>query len=257
MDVQPNFEKMKTLKVTLLIMLGIVVAACNDDEPSSTNKLSSEEQAEMVAASMGKSGFAGSSDQSVDYADDAVSNSSGRVAACGYTAENAGSLSGTFGSVEFNYSYDFDLGLVCNSNEVPEKFTSNFTYDGDFDGPRFASDYSGAGSLTITQLAETDATYKINGSYDRAGSFESKIEARSSGSGNIEININDVEVNKTTKVITSGTADASVQGVVTGKGNYSFDARIVFNGNGTADITVSGDVYVMDLATGEVSAKAE
>src|SRR5688572_8874701 len=165
-DVQPNFEKMKTLKVTLLIVLGLVVAACDDDETSSTNKISSEEQAEMVAASIGKSGFAGSSDQSVDYADDAVGNSSGRVAECGYSAENSGSLTGTFGSIDFSYSYDFDLGLVCNGNDVPERFTSVFTYDGSFDGPRYASDYSGNGSHTITQLEETNATYKINGAYD-------------------------------------------------------------------------------------------
>lgn len=249
---------MKTFKITLLIVFGLVVAACNDDdEVKSTNKLSSEEQAEIVAASIGKSGFAGSSDQSVDYADDAVGTSGSRVADCGYTAENAGSLSGSFGSVVFSYSYDYELGLVCNSNEEPEKFTSDFTYDGNFDGPRFASDYSGAGALIITQLQESNATYKIGGSYDRAGSFESKVGEQSSGSSNIDININGVEINKSTKVITGGSADASIQGVISGKGNYSFDAHIVFNGNGTANITVSGDTFVMTLATGEVSVQAE
>lgn len=239
-------------------MLGMIVAACNDDdEVKSTNKLSSEEQAEIVAASIGKSGFTGSSNQSADYADDAVGTSGSRVAVCGYEAENSGSLSGTFGSIVFSYSYDYDLGLTCNSNEEPEKFTSDFTYDGSFDGPRFASDFSGAGALTITQLEEGNATYKIDGSYDRAGSFETKVEEQSSGSINIDININDVEINKSTKVITGGSANASVQGVVSGKGNYSFDSHIVFNGNGTANITVSGDTYVMTLATGEVSAKVE
>src|SRR5688572_2333225 len=43
-DVQPNFEKMKTIKVTLFVVLGLVVAACNDDDGvKSTNKLTSEE----------------------------------------------------------------------------------------------------------------------------------------------------------------------------------------------------------------------
>jgi hypothetical protein len=245
---------MKTIKGSLLIMLGLFVVACSDDE-NSTKKLSSEEQAEMVASSIGKSGFAGASDQSADYTDDAVGSSGGRVAACGYTAKNTVSLSGTFGQIIFSFDYAYDVALVCNGSEEPTKFNSDFTYEGNFDGPRFASDYSGSGSLVITSLEAASANYTLNGTYDRAGSFESKIEEHSSGSSNIVLHADDVMINKSTKVIMSGSADASVSGVVSGKGNYSFDAHIVFNGDGTANIKVNGEWFIMNLSTGQVSAE--
>lgn len=235
-------------------MLWLFVVACNDDENKTTNKLSSQEQAEMVAASIGKSGFAASADQSADYTDDAVG---ARMAQCGYAAENTVSLSGTLGQTVFSFAYDYDVALVCNGSEQPTKFTSNFTYEGSLDGPKFASDYSGSGSLIITSLEAASANYTINGSYDRAGSFESKIEEQTSGSSNVSLDINNVLVSKSTKAIVGGSADASVSGVIPSKGNYAFDAHVVFNGDGTANIQVNGKVFVTNLATGVVTAQVQ
>ncbi|HEU5292434.1 MAG TPA: hypothetical protein VFU05_17425 [Cyclobacteriaceae bacterium] len=246
---------MKTLKGAWVVIFGLVVAGCNDDEMKSTNKLSSEEQAEMVAASVGKSGFAASADQSADYADDAV-DASGKTAECGYNADNSVSLSGTFGEIIFSFAYDYAVSLVCTSSDEPKTLTSEFTYEGSFDGPKFATEYSGNGSLAVTSLEAASANYHINGTYERAGSFETKIEEQSSGSSNIMIDIDEVIISKSTKAIVSGSADASVSGVVAGKGNYAFDAHIVFNGDGTATITVSGDHYIMNLATGQVTIQA-
>ena len=246
---------MKTLKVVWVVIFGLIVASCNDDEMRTTKKLSSEEQAEMVAASIGKSGFAASADQSADYADDAVDDA-GRIAECGYNADNAVALSGTFGEIIFSFAYDYDVALVCTSSEEPKALTSEFTYEGSFDGPKFAAEYSGNGNLSVTSLEAASANYTINGSYERAGSFESKIEEQSSGSSNISIDIDDVVISKSTKVIVSGSADASISGVISGKGNYAFDSHIVFNGNGTATIKVSGATYLMNLATGQLTLQA-
>lgn len=243
---------MKTLRFAWVIVLGLAVAACNDDE-NSTTKLSSDEQAEMVAASMGKSGFASSSEQSAEYADEAMA--SRRVAECGATSENSGSLTGNIGSIAYSYAFDFDVTLECNGNEEPESVTSEFTYEGSIDGPRFASEHSGSGALVVSSLEEASANYEIDGTYDRSGSFDSKIDTEASGSSNVDITVHNVLVNKSTKVIAGGTADATIQGQITGKGSYSFDAHIVFNGNGTANIVVSGKTYVTNLATGEVTAE--
>lgn len=234
-------------------MLGLFIAACDDDETRTTNKLTSAEQAEMVSAAIGRSGFAASADQSADYTDDAVG---ARIAQCGYAAENTVSLSGTIGETIFSFAYDYNVALTCNSSEEPQKFTSDFTYEGSLDGPKFASEYSGSGSLIITDLEAASAVYTINGTYDRAGSFESKIDEQTSGSSNISLGIDDVLINKSTKVITGGSADASVSGMIPGKGNFAFDAHVVFNGDGTANIQVNGEVFVANLVTGQVTIKA-
>lgn len=235
-----------------MMILGLVVAACND-EMDNTNKLSSEEQAEIVASSIGRSGFAGSGEQSAEQADDATGSSGGRGAECGFTNSGSANLSGVIGSISFSYMYEYDVALNCDGNEEPESFTSEFTYEGSFESPRLESEYSGSGSLVVTQLGEANENYEIDGSYEREGSFETKVGAQSSGSSNIDIDINNVMIRKSDKKIVDGTADVSVQGEVSGKGNYSFDAHVEFHDDGTATITVDGDTYIMVLATGEVT----
>lgn len=233
-------------------MLGLIVFACSDDDR--TNKLSSEEQAELVASSLGESGFAGASEESAEQADMATSEG-GRAAECGYTNDGSVNLSGSLGSVVFSYIFEYDVQLNCNGNDEPQSFQSDFTYEGSFESNRLESDYAGSGSFTITRLSEEEENYECNGSYDREGSFEAKIGKQSSGSSDIEIDINSVIIRKSDKVIVDGSADVSVEGQVSGKGRYSFDAHVVFNGDGTANIEVDGDTYVMVLATGQVSAQ--
>jgi hypothetical protein len=245
---------MKTLKVIMLLSIGLAVASCSDDE-NTTNKLSSEEQAAMVAASVGKSGFAGAGQQSAEYADE--STGSGKIAECGFMSEYSGTFSGTLGSITLSYEYLYEVSLDCDSNEEPETFTSEFTYEGSFDGPRFTSEHAGSGLLMVTSLQESSETYEINGSYDRSGSFETKVNTQASGSSEVDLDINSVKIDKSTKQVIDGSIDAQIRGQISGKGSYSFDAHIEFKNDGTANIMVDNDVYVLNIATGEVTAQGD
>jgi hypothetical protein len=242
---------MKTLKGLGMLMLGLfIISSCSDDENNRTNKLSSEEQAEIVASAMGQSGFVGASEQSAEQADDATDGA--KVVECGFTDDGSANLSGAIGSISFSYMFEYDIALDCDNNEEPESFQSEFTYEGSFESPRFESDYSGSGSLIITQLGD-ETNYEIDGSYSRAGSFQTHVGDQRSGSSEIDIDINSVFMRKSDKKVVDGSADVSVKGQVTGRGSYSFDAHVEFHDNGTATITVDGDQYLMIVATGEVT----
>jgi hypothetical protein len=242
---------MKTLKVIMLMILGLAVASCNDDDDNRTNKLSSEEQAELVASAMGESGFAAASEQTADQADDA-SGSGSRVAECGYTDDGSVNLSGTIGSISFSYLFAYDVELNCNGDDEPSSFNSEFTYAGSFESNRLDAEYEGDGSLTVTQL-DDEENYEFDGSYNREGSFEAKVGKESSGSSDIEIDVNNVMVRKSDKKIVDGSADVSIKGTVSGKGSYSFNAEVDFHSDGTATIHVDGDTYIMVMATGQVT----
>ena len=246
-------KTMKTLKIGAFAILGLLAVACNDDDDkNNTAKLSSEEQAEMVASSMGQSGFAGSAEQSAEYADNATA--SGRQQECGYTSEGNFDLGGTLGQITFSLDYDYNVALHCDGNDEPESFTASFDYEGSYTGPRFESDYSGNGDLTITSLDEGDDSFELNGSYDRSGSFITKKdgEVEEEGQHSLDIDANSVMINKGTKKITSGSASVSASGSIEGRGSYSFDADVTFNSNGTATIDVAGDTYTLTLSSNTV-----
>lgn len=242
-------KKMKTLKIGAFAILGLLAVACNDDDNNNTTKLSSQEQAEMVASSMGQSGFAGSAEQSAEYADDATA--SGKLQECGYTNEGNFELGGTLGQIVFSLNYSYDVALNCDGNEEPESFTSSFDYEGSYTGPRFESDYSGNGDLTLTSLDEEDDSFELNGSYERSGEFKTKEDGEVSEEGqhSLDIDANNVMINKGTKKITSGSAAVSASGSIEGRGSYSFDADVTFNSNGTATIDVAGDTYTLTLSS--------
>lgn len=244
---------MKTLKIGAFAILGLLAVACNDDaDNSNTAKLSSQEQAEMVASSMGQSGFAGSAEQSAGYADNATA--SGKLQECGYTSEGSFDLGGTLNQITYNLNYDYNVALTCDGNEEPKSFTASFDYEGSYTGPRFESDYSGSGDLTITSLGDEGDSFELNGSYDRSGEFKTKAdgEVQEEGQHNLDIDANSVMISKSTKKITSGSASVSASGSIEGRGSYSYDADVTFNNNGTATIKVSGDTYTLTFSSNTV-----
>ena len=246
-------KTMKTLKIGAFAILGLLAVACNDDDDNkNTAKLSSEEQAEMVASSLGQSGFAGSAEQSADYADDATA--SGKLQECGYTNEGSFDFGTTIGQIIFSIEYDYNVALNCDDNEEPESFTASFDYEGSYTGPHFESDYSGNGDLTITSLDAEDDEFELNGSYDRSGSFTTKSdgEVDEEGQHSLDIDANSVMISKNNKKITSGSASVSASGSIEGRGSYSFDADVTFNSNGTATIEVAGDTYTLTFSSNTI-----
>lgn len=244
---------MKTFKIGLFAMLGLLAVACNDDE-NNTAKLSSEEQAEMVASSMGQSGFAGSAEQSAGYAQ--AANPPARVAACGVSTENSSNLSLTLNGISLVYKSNFMLLLTCNGDQ-PQSFNAAFDYQGSYTGPKFESTYSGNGDLTLTQLSSAETSYKLDGSYERSGSFKVKANGTVTNEGQhkLVIQANSVMISKSSKQVTSGSATVSASGNINGRGNYSFNAEVTFSGTGEtrkATINVAGDTYDLNIQTNAI-----
>lgn len=246
---------MKTLKTSLILLSLLIAAACNDDNESTSATISNEEAAEMVAISLAEdaSGMTVVVSDAANTADDAMEEvSGGRTASCGYSKNISLSKTNPSGTlITYSYDYDYNYLMVCDSEEVPMSLTSNVTYSGEFDAPRLASQQSGTSDLSVTGLDST-SIYVVNGSYTSTGAFQSKVGNKNSHTSSIEILIDEVTVDKDNKEIVSGTATVTIQGEVPGKGGFSFNGTIVFNGKGNATVTIEGETYTIDLESGEV-----
>lgn len=250
---------MKTTKLFLLAILVCLAGACNDDDDTDSSvAMSSEEAADVVATSLASnsSGLTAAVDVSADAADAAVAASSGgRTAACGYTDQQSITATSATGAViTYSYDYEYSYILTCGG-ETPQSLSVTATYDGEFDAPRIASQHSGTVDLFVTALDESETTYMINGDYSRAGAFQSKIRNKNSSTTTVDFTIDDLEVDKTTQKILSGTASVTITGSVTGKGSFTYTASVVFEGDGSATVTINGSIYAVDLITGTVVAE--
>src|SRR6185503_15287270 len=98
--------------------------------------------------------------------------------------------------IMFSYMFSYDVQLNCNASQEPENFQSDFTYEGSVESNRLESAFEGNGSLTVTRLGSSDANFEMDGSYNRHGSFETKIGKQSSGSTDIQIDLSNVMVRK-------------------------------------------------------------
>ena len=257
---------MKALKFTLIVSVALLFAvSCKKDNSAKNNAHVSTD----VAADMAASAVAANSFGFVSMADNiganaqATSSASGQSVnstlpnavhqACGTTIVDSSSFSGNTNSVTFDAFYKFSRTLNCSNNN-PDNIVAAVSYHGSFDGPRLSSSASGTASITIGGLSSSATNFTINGSYNRQGSFTSKVGDKTSGSSVININATNVTLTKSPRVITGGSANISISGTVPA-GSFSFSGTLVFNGNNQATLTVGTSVYIINLLTGSYTKK--
>jgi hypothetical protein len=247
---------MKNVKFYVLVLLLAAAVSCKKDDNGSVKikgNVSNDEAADMVAASM-SSNFNGVAGVSGDVTVSAQAFVNVHLA-CGATKSDSVSRSYNGSQVSYNYKLKYSYTLNCNSNNVPDNLSSNLTYSGSYDGPSIASSNSGSSSFTVAGLASAATNFSISGEYKRDGSFKSKVDTTNAGSSHIDINVKSLVLTKPNRKIASGSATFTITGNVPKKGDFSFTGSIVFNGDGTANLTVNGTVYIVNLETGEKNRK--
>lgn len=175
---------------------------------------------------------------------------------CGDTKNDTVTRSSASGAaIGYTYTSIYSFTLHCNGN-APDSLTSSSAFSGTYTGPFISSTYTGNTTLTVLGLLPSAGSYTLNGTYTRNGNFQSNKNTSTKGTHTVNITITNVTISKTTHTITGGTATFSVSGNVPGKGNWSYSGTLVYNGDGTANLSLSGTVYIVNLGTGLYTIKA-
>jgi hypothetical protein len=90
----------------------------------------------------------------------------------------------------------------------------------------------------------------VNGEYKSSGSFQSKADTTYSGSSSVDIVISNLTISRPLRVIKSGSATIAVSGSTPKHGSFSYTGTLVFTGGNTATLTLNGNVYLVDLLSG-------
>lgn len=254
---------MKTFKLSVigLVLLGAI--SCKKTDNSASVTITSDQAADMAASSLSENSY-GLTSMTDDVAANAqavtsTGNGSQTINSvgvnsvhqeCGTTLTDSASNSGSSSSVTFDYFVKYTHTLNCNTNNEPDNIMNTLNYHGDFDGPRITTTVTGSANAKIAGLTAQATNFVINGEYTRAGSYVSKVGNKASGNSNVDITVTNLLLSKPGRKILSGTGTFTITGT-SPKGSFSFAGNIVFNGDGTATLTVTGgSSYVINLANG-------
>jgi hypothetical protein len=238
---------MKIIKLSIMALLVISVVACQKSNDL-TGNVTNEEAADMVAGSISYS-----SNGVGNISDDAsftASSPTSKHLTCGSTVADTVSRSSTVLPYTYAYKLIYSYTLTCNTSNAPDNLKGSMAYSGFFNGPNISSTNTGSATFVVAGLSPTALNYVINGEYKSTGTFKSKIDTTNTGTSNIDVVITNLTLTKPARVIKSGTTTVTISGNVPKKGNFNFIGSLVFNGDGTATLTLATSVYTINLATG-------
>jgi hypothetical protein len=248
---------MKKIRLSLMMVLLLGAGACTktyntlppSHNPVISGNVSSAEAADMVASSLSVNSN-GVVNIVGDVTSDAASFARAHLACGTSKVDSISRQSATGSTTTYNYKLNYNYTISCGSNNMPDSLLSSLIYSGSFNGPNLSSSNSGSSIFKVSGLDSAATTYVINGEYKSSGSFASKVDTANHGNNNVDIVITALTLKKSGRSIISGTGTISVTGDVPKKGSFSYIGTLVFNGDGTATLTINGTVYKINLYTG-------
>lgn len=165
---------------------------------------------------------------------------------CGQTADTTFSRNLSNTRITANYSASASWTLQCNPFNVPQNISMSLQSSGSYTTPRVSSNDNGTGNLTVSNLV-TGPNFLINGSYTRNGSQTRLLRNGNGATSTVAITLTNVAVSKSTRKIQSGNAEVIITGQGSGGQTIDSTGSIVFNGDGTATLTINGQSYTITL----------
>ena len=247
---------MKKVILSLVVVSLLGVVACQKGYyggPSinhgPTGSVSSDEAADMVANSL-SAGSNGVANIAGDVTNKATSFARTHLGCGTLRADTISRQSPSGSSTTYTYNLQYNYVVICGTDSKPDSLSSSLIYSGSFNSANLSSSNSGSSIFGVSGLDSAAADFVINGEYKSSGSFSSKIDTANHGSNNIDIAIKVLTLKKPSRTIVSGTASIAVSGSVPKRGSFNYTGTLVFNGDGTATLTLNGTVYKINLNTG-------
>jgi hypothetical protein len=236
--------------MSFALIMCLSSTSCKKNDTTSTGD--TQDIADEIAASVGSSNSGLSSEivSTAQLTKDYKSLKSSVIDTL-YSVDTMFTKSSTSGAkITYNYSYNVKYGYVFDNNSLNNMYY-NSVLNGSYDALRISSTDDRKSSWVVTGLPASSSNYVLNGTTERTGSSQSKVRNKRSFTSGSQITLTDVKVNKSSLLIVSGTLNWSISGTLNGQ-SYSYSAVLIYQGNGTAQLTLNGTAYTISLSTGEI-----
>lgn len=235
--------------LVVAMVFSLTIFSC-DKEEGTTNedlKVTEEEAVDIITGAVVYSSEGMSSEvmDAAKLADD-VENKDLNTIECGESGDSTVVRHYSDARITADYNINLGWALNCSDIGIPTTLEFDRTSSGSYVTARMESTDNATGDWVLSNII-TGPNYIVNGTYHRAGDQVSNVGNMHSFSSTIDIELDDLNIDKGQRRIKSGIASFTLTGV-TGTGvTYSFEGDIVFLGGGSANIVMNGTTYTIDL----------
>jgi hypothetical protein len=233
---------MKNRKKNIFKLSAFILSMCILSSCSKTKEFTQEDAADIIEKSIEKDTY-GVSEMITKFSENLVNTYSSYPCDqydTSYSFISSGPL------VNADYQINWDYTLICGL-DVPSAAELNATISGSYSTNRINSNDNSNASLNVTGIEFSASSLNFNGSLSRNGTQTISINSKTRNvTSNINIELTNVSVNKSSFAIESGTGSVVISGN-NGDDSFSFSGSIEFNGNGNATLTINGNTYQISV----------
>jgi len=273
---------MKTRKLILgMATLAILFSGCKKDTTTTTDTSSptTDEAASTIGASVssngygltsqiqdavpvgtsGKFSFSPSSElknQSLQVGK-SLETTAGITSLCGFKKDTVITrASSDTSSIQYSFYLHYNFMVNCTSN-IPSSMIFMDSTSGKYAGPRITFNGSSTANTTLTfPSGAGDSVVVFNGTFVRNGSTVSKVGNKSTFTSKVTLNLVNLAVSKTTRLITSGTGTITISGTSSKGKTFTYTGTVDFSTKNVLAVNILGTIYHFDLRTGnEIASK--
>jgi len=245
---------MKTLTSVSILAAALLLTftGCKKDKENPILNVSNTDAANVVAYGLASSS-AGITAQVEDAAELAATGPEGLKGTSDYTFDTTFNITNPSGSpVSYSYGVHYAYGVVTPMPAGLPYFFLEYDMEGQYHAARVSAVGNNTGSFTLTGLAASASVYTLNGSAQRSGTVTASVSSSITFTSDVTVTLTAITVDKYTYMINSGSGTVTVTGKGPDGQAFTFTGTIVFLGNHSVQLTLSGMIYTINTETGEI-----
>lgn len=222
--------------ITLFFATLAVLTSCRKDPEEIVELITNSEAAEIIEDAVANR-TAGFTMPAVDAAQILETY----LSTCNVPGDTSVNRSKSGTAASYDYIFSMEWLVICSNLGVPQSAAFDIMGNGDFSSPHWSGTDATVGDLTFTGLSPQELDYIINGSYDLTGNLTGSLRRVSpSIDCLVALDLANLTMDKSTYKITGGSGLATVTASTANGQSKMLIGTIVFNGNGSATVTVNG-----------------
>lgn len=228
---------------TIIFAMVILVSSCKKSEEV-LQAVSEEEAAEAVENSI--SSESGGLVQQIEESTAIINSfSESKNDLCGMSFDSTINIANPSETViTYHYNLNWEWVINCNQSQLPESVVFSYEMDGGYDAPRMSANDIANQSFELSGLELSSDYWTYNGSYEREGTCQSKIGEQRSFTSKITFEAINMQVDKVTGRLVSGTANVSINSKTSEGKTFSFDGVVTFTGGDTATLKFENEFVI-------------